>query len=304
MWADGAPIERSYAGVAMQPEDDPHHARQPQSLVFRLSNVDVPRFRALPREEKRRLALHGIAKGELFWESLSFMSTPGGTDAICLMSRIRGIDPLDPHQATKAERIGRAQVKSIVAFLKREVPGFEKAIVANMAPRVGVRETRRIVGAHTLTEQEILDRTRFEDSIALGCGPMDIHEANGTGVQLFMPPAPFEIPMRCLLPVDLSGLIVTGRAISATRSANGGARHMATAMALGQAAGTIGLVSTRENIATRAVPVGRVQAILREDDAVVTTAECLARAAANGSTEPLVTGRRSGENITLKKGGA
>ena len=71
--ATGDATVAHYAGVAMQPEDDPHHARQPQSLVFRLSNVDVPRFRALPREEKRRLALHGIAKGELCWEKLSFI---------------------------------------------------------------------------------------------------------------------------------------------------------------------------------------------------------------------------------------
>jgi hypothetical protein len=55
-----------------------------------------------------------------------------------------------------------------------------------------------------------------------------------TCIRLFMRPAPFEIPMRCLLPV-LSRLIVTGRAISATRSVNGGARHMTTAMVLGQA---------------------------------------------------------------------
>lgn len=45
--------------------------------------------------------------------------------------------------------------------------------------------------------------------------------------------------MRCLMPESMSGLVVTGRAISATRHANGGARHMATAMALGEAAGVM-----------------------------------------------------------------
>ncbi len=265
-----------HAGVPMMtPEDDADHgARQPQSLVFRLSNIDVARFRAIPRMEKRALALKGIQQGEIFWESLSFMSTPGGVDAICLMSRIRDIDPLDPQQASKAERVGRQQVKSIVAFLKREVPGFGNAVLASIAPRIGVRETRRIVGDYTLTEHDILDGRRFPDSIALGCGPMDIHDAHGTGIKLFMPPAPFEIPMRSLLPAGVEGLVVTGRAISATRGANGGARHMATAMALGQAAGTMALVAVRDACPVRGIPATKVRAILHADGALTGADDC------------------------------
>lgn len=263
------------AGAKMHGDSLEH---QPQSLVFRLSNVDVKRFRAIPREEKRALALAGIERGELFWESLSFMSTPGGTDAICLMSRIRDHDPLDPRQAADAERTGRRQVRSITSFLKREVPGFENAILAAMAARVGVRETRRVVGHYTLTESDILDQVTFEDAIALGCGPMDVHDARGTGIELFMPPAPFEIPLRCLVPLGCDGLLITGRAISATHGANGGARHMATAMALGQAAGTMAWVAATEANATQAIPARRVQELLRADGAVITRAECLARA--------------------------
>ncbi|MDP2619310.1 MAG: FAD-dependent oxidoreductase [Hyphomicrobiales bacterium] len=77
------------AGMPMQTDNATVDQRQPTSLVFRLSNVDVKRFRAIPRAEKRALVLAGLERGELFWESLSFMSTPGGYDAICLMSRIR-----------------------------------------------------------------------------------------------------------------------------------------------------------------------------------------------------------------------
>jgi hypothetical protein len=241
----------------------------------------------MPREEKRAIALKGVQSGELYWESLSFMSTPGGTDAICLMSRIKGLDALDPAQATEAERVGRQQVKSIVGFLKREVPGFENAIIANIASRIGVRETRRIIGAYTISEGDIMAETRFDDSIALGSGPMDIHEADGAGIRLFMPPAPFEIPMRCLVPAEVDGLIVTGRCISATRGANGGARHMATAMALGQAAGTMATVAAREANTTQAIPVQRVQELLRREGAIVTVPECLAANAAAQKTRPL-----------------
>jgi ribulose 1,5-bisphosphate synthetase/thiazole synthase len=287
--ASGDATAAHFAGVAMRgPDDeDSHGGRQPQSLVFRLSNIDVARFRAIPREAKRALALEGVRRGEIFWESLSFMSTPGGVDAICLMSRILNIDPLDPRQASDAERIGRQQVKSIVGFLQREVPGFEKAVLASIAPRIGVRETRRIVGDYTLTEQDILSGAAFSDSIALGCGPMDIHDAQGTGIKLFMPPAPFEIPMRCLLPADVEGLIVTGRAISATRAANGGARHMATAMALGQAAATMAVVACNQANAVHSIPATTVRSLLEADGALTTRDACLSRAPADSGPRRL-----------------
>ncbi len=228
------------AGAAMAPPEAAGAApTQPCTLMFRLSNVDVARFRAIARATKRELALQGLREGRIFWESLSFCSTPGNTDAICLMSRVSGVDATDALELSRAEVEGRQQVGSILAFLRERVPGFERATLAAVAGHIGVRETRRIAGRYTLTEDDILSFKRFPDSIALGAGPMDIHEAGGTGISLHVPAQPFEIPMPCLLPASLAGLVVTGRAISATRQANGGARHMATAMALGEAAGVM-----------------------------------------------------------------
>lgn len=273
--ATGDAVIAERAGVAMQdqaPGDG--HARQPNALCFRLSNVDVAAFRALSREFKREKALQGIASGELFWESMSFVSTPGGSDAICLMSRLQGLDPLDEIEASELERQGRAQVRSIVGFLNREVPGFERAILAGIAPRVGIRETRRIKGQFTLTVEDILGGRRFEDAIALGCGPLDVHEPDGTGIALSMPPAPFEIPMRCLVPEATEGLLVTGRAISATQEANGGARHMGTAMALGQAAGVMAAIAAAGANSTLAIPHAPVRAALRDQGAAVSVADC------------------------------
>lgn len=250
------------AGVELAPpEVKSKRDTQPFTLMFRLSNVDVQAFRAIPRDAKRALALRGLAEKRIFWESLSFCSTPGNTDAICLMSRVSGLDATDPHDLTHAEIEGRRQIGSIVEFLKEQVAGFDKAVLAAIAGHIGVRETRRIVGKYMLSEDDILAQKRFPDSIALGAGPLDIHEAGGTGISLHMPKQPFEIPMRCLIPAEVEGLLVTGRAISATRGANGGARHMATAMALGEAAGVLAALRvTSEN----GVDPERVREILRE----------------------------------------
>jgi hypothetical protein len=255
------------AGVELaHPEVQSKRDAQPCTLMFRLSNVDVAAFRAIPREHKRALALKGIAEKKIYWESLSFCSTPGNTDAICLMSRVSGFDTTDPQDLTNAEMEGRRQIGTIVEFLKANVAGFDQAILAGIAAHIGVRETRRIVGRYTLTEDDILGHTRFPDSIALGAGPLDIHETGGTGIRLHVPDQPFEIPMRCLVPARVQGLLVTGRAISATRSANGGARHMATAMALGEAAGVLAALSVASD---QDVPADEVRALLRERGAYV-----------------------------------
>lgn len=257
--ATGDAVVALGAGVAMAPSElSASTAVQPCTLMFRLSNVDVAAFRTIPRETKRALAMQGLAEGRIFWESLSFCSTPGNTDAICLMSRVSGIDATDAVDLSRAEAEGRRQVSSIMAFLKEHVAGFERANLAAIAGHIGVRETRRIVGQYTLTESDILSARRFADSIALGAGPLDIHETGGTGISLHVPEQPFEIPMRCLLPESVQGLVVTGRAISASRAANGGARHMATAMALGEAAGVVAALESSDGQRASAEAVRQV----------------------------------------------
>jgi hypothetical protein len=254
------------AGVPCRGEEADGRERQPCTLSFRLSSVDVARFKAVPSAERRRLVLGGLARGELFWESLSFVSTPGGTDAICLMSRIHGIDALSARDASRAELEGRRQIASIVAFLNREIPGFEKAQLAGVAERVGVRETRRIEGRYTLTEEDIMGERRFDDAIALGAGPMDRHQPDGTGIRLYAPPAPFEIPLRSLIPIAVEGLLVCGRTLSATRDAMAGARHMATSMAMGHAVGVLAGLACASGRPPSTVPAHEVQQRLAEAD--------------------------------------
>jgi hypothetical protein len=257
--ASGDALVCASAGVPCHDDAAPGVDRQPCTLSFRLSNVDVARFKAVPSAERRRLVLGGLARGELFWESLSFVSTPGGTDAVCLMSRIQGIDALSARDASRAEQEGRRQIDSIVRFLNREIPGFENALLADVAERVGVRETRRIEGRYTLSEEDIMSGRSFEDAIALGAGPMDRHEPGGTGIRLYAPPSPFEIPLRSLLPVGVEGLLVCGRTLSSTREAMAGARHMATSMAMGQAVGTLAALAASSDTAPSGVPVTQLQ---------------------------------------------
>ena len=171
---------------------------------------------------------------------------------------------------------GRQQVKSIMRFLEERVPGFEHAVLAGIAERLGVRETRRIEGQYTLKQEDILNDVRFPDAIALGAGPMDMHEPHGTGISMWVPEAPFEIPLRCLLPRRIDGLVVTGRAISATREANGGSRHMGTAMCLGEAAGMYAALYARGGAQCVQPPYERMRLMLRGHGALISVDDALA----------------------------
>jgi ribulose 1,5-bisphosphate synthetase/thiazole synthase len=254
--ATGDAVVGRLAGAPLKGVEPGQH-RMGMSLVFRLSHVDIATFRALTRAEKRAIALEGIAAGELFWDVLS-VSPVGTSDAICLMSHLDGLDSLDASDLTRAELIGRYQVGRIAGFLKRRMPGFHASELAAIASHIGVRESVRLEGDYLLTEQDVVTAQSFDDSIALGCGPLDVHEEGGK-LRLFMPAQPFEIPMRTMTCAAVRNLIVTGRAISATREANGAIRHQATAMALGQAAGHIAALAGATQGEGRAVPAFMIQ---------------------------------------------
>ncbi|MGK3207781.1 FAD-dependent oxidoreductase [Amycolatopsis sp. MEPSY49] len=257
------------AGCRTQNRVEQRRDRQPMTLMARLSNVDVARFRALPREEKRRLAVSGVRAGALKQELLSLVSSPEGSDAFILMTRVTGLDGSDSADLTIAERTGRTQVRAVVEFLRTSVPGFERSYLAALAPWIGVRETWRVEGDYTLTEDDVLGGRQFGDAIAQAGGPLDVHDTTGTGLVLLEPPAPFAVPYRCLVPRGTEGLLVAGRCLSATGRAMGATRHMGTAMATGQAAGTAAAIAAAEAVGTHDVPGEQLRRALRDAGAIV-----------------------------------
>ncbi|WP_051581783.1 FAD-dependent oxidoreductase [Pseudonocardia acaciae] len=257
------------AGSATENAGEDPRARQPMTMMARLSQVDIDRFRALPREEKRRLARAGVAAGELAQQLLSVVSSPAGSDAFILMTRVAGLDGSDSRDLTRAEVEGRRQVRAAVNFLRRDVPGFENAYVSSLAPWIGVRETWRVLGDHVLSESDVRGGRQFDDAVAQGGGPLDVHHPDGAGLTLAEPAAPFSVPYRSLLPRDVDGLLVAGRCASATRAGMGAMRHMGTAMATGHAAGVAAALAAQHTTTPRGIPARDVRRVLRDQDAIV-----------------------------------
>src|SRR5690606_3781336 len=155
------------------------------------------------------------------------------------------------------------QIEGVAKFLKERIPGFEQAGIGQIAPVLGVRETRHIKGEYTLTGEDSIKGTRFEDSIGADASALDIHDPKGGDVD-FQGLRPYEIPYRTLVPLGVEQLLVAGRAISADHDAHARSRNMPACMAMGQAAGIAAAVAIDDGVPVRKVNVSRVQPILSD----------------------------------------
>lgn len=181
------------------------------------------------------------------------------------MSRVNGVNATDPTSCTFGEMTCAEQNAEIVRYLNTYIPGFEHAYVDRTAPFMGIRESRRIEGEYTLTEQDIFDCARFDDVIAVASYPVDLHHPVGGDCTLMWCPDCYDIPYRCLLPKGVDGLLVAGRDMSATHLALASARVMGPAMCLGEAAGKAAALSVHENVQPRDLDVAKLQQALREE---------------------------------------
>jgi hypothetical protein len=183
------------------------------------------------------------------------------------MTRVTNIDPLDPDDLTRAEIEARLQVMQLFRFFRERVPGFENARIAATGAQVGIRESRRIVGRYTLTAEDILQGRHFDDAIARSAYPIDIHNPTGSGTTThrLAPGSSYEIPYRCLIPINREQLLVAGRCISTTHEALASTRLTPTVMTLGQAAGTAAALANERNVNVSAVEGEELRRILIDD---------------------------------------
>ncbi|MGH3749748.1 MAG: FAD-dependent oxidoreductase, partial [Micromonosporaceae bacterium] len=180
-------------------------------------------------------------------------------------TRILGRDGTDPRDLTAAETQGREQVHQLVRFFREELPGFENCELLDTAATIGVRETRRIVGEHVLSLDDLQQARHFHDVIAL-CGyPVDIHDPTGAGGGVddsYRTANAYEIPYRSLVPRGVEQLLVAGRCLSATHEALAAVRVMPPAFGTGHAAGVAAALAVRDGVAPRKVPIDELQRFL------------------------------------------
>ncbi|WP_425403531.1 FAD-dependent oxidoreductase [Hwanghaeella sp.] len=164
-------------------------------------------------------------------------------------------DGTDPDDLTKFEIEGRRQSMLAIEALKRYMPGCEGMRLRNFGMTLGIRDTRKIDAVYNMTEQDVREQGRFEDSI--GIYPEFI---DGYGI-LILPTTGryFQIPYRNLLPKKVKNLLVAGRATGGDPVSHAATRNMSCCAVTGQGAGIAAALSLRSNSELDRIDVTQVQ---------------------------------------------
>lgn len=182
-------------------------------------------------------------------------------------TRVSGYDSSDAEEKSASEVEGRRQIESVSEFMIKYVPGFEHAYVSVTSNEVGVRETRHIKGLYTLTAQDAGEGRKFPDVVSRGYFPMDIHNPDGAtgytqgqegGCWIELKDT-YDIPIRCLIPAKVKGLVLSGRCISGTSEAHGSYRTQGGIMGIGQASGVVAGLCAVLGVEPRDINVKLVQ---------------------------------------------
>jgi hypothetical protein len=263
--ASGDADVAAWAGV---PFEKAPHLLYP-SLMFRINAVDVAAAGEAPWRTVERLMNEAEAAGThrfprkkpivrpqrnpLEWRAnLTQLSNPDGT----------AVDGTDVEQLTHGELQGRRQAFEAFDFIKHRTPGFENSYIVDIAPQIGIRETRRVFGEYRLTEDDVLDCADFDDTVGVNGWPVEAHVAGTVEFRWQRGEDPRgynQLPYRMVVPQGVDNLFVAGRCASMTQGGQSSARVTGPCFAMGEAVGVAADLALTGGLAVRDVPVPELQ---------------------------------------------
>ena len=245
------------------------------SLMFRINGVDVGRagpapWRTVERlmDEAERAGTHTFPRKKpivrpqrnpLEWRAnLTQLRTADGG----------AIDGTDVDQLTLGELTGRQQALDAFTFIRDRTPGFEDSYIVDIAPQIGIRETRRIIGAYQLTEDDVLGCADFDDTIGVNGWPVEAHVAGTVEFRWQRDERGFnQLPFRIIVPPATGNLYVAGRCASMTHGAQSAARVTGPCFVMGEAAGVAAAMALSAGVPGGQIDVPELQRRLEDQGA-------------------------------------
>ncbi|MEP7301087.1 MAG: FAD-dependent oxidoreductase [Caldimonas sp.] len=268
-----------FAAVPMEKGDASGALLYP-TLMFRVGNVDAARAGDAWRTIPGRMD-EAEASGEFHFPRRGAIVRPQKHAGewrvnVTQLKNADGSasDGTDARSLSAAEVEGRRQAVDYLRFLRAKVPGFEAAYALEIAPQLGIRETRRLVGQAMLSADDVLGCADADDTIGVNGWPLELHVAGdvewrwpATGSRGFN-----HLPYRMLLPrLESAGgalnLLVAGRCASMTHEGHSAARVSGPCFVMGQAAGTAAALALRGGASPHELSVPALQQALEADGA-------------------------------------
>lgn len=254
----------------------------PATLIFHVDHVDQEetqnhiyatgefRFRALIQDLR--------AKGLWNFPYDIFISVQLHEKGTMMINttRICDVDGTDGRSISKGMMQGRREVHELMNVMRKYIPGFQQARIRQVAPVLGIRETRRIQGEFIFSVEQVLAEEDFADTIGFSGYGWDLpdpkkpsYQPVGEDESKRMRRNYTPIPYRCLVPKPVGNVICPGRAISVERDVLGPLREQAPCYAMGHAAGLATVQAMHKQIAYRDVDTDELRQTLVRQDAIV-----------------------------------
>lgn len=239
---------------------DPQKAGAAWELIPKLMDAAEAKGARFPRKKP----IVRPQRNPIEWRAnLTQIRNPDGT----------AVSGIDAEQLTYGEIEGRRQCREVFEFIRGSTPGFEQSYIVEIAPQLGIRETRRVKGAISVSEDDILGCADFADAIGVNGWPVEAHVAGDVRFVFARKPRGFnQLPYRMIVPLAVDNLLVAGRCASMTHEGQSSARVSGPCFVMGQAAGTAAALSLERSIPPREIDVPGLQGQLERDGAYLGSA--------------------------------
>ena len=229
---------------------------QPVTLMFQMQDTGKKARCVLPDGCCEYYNVNELPQGRiLHWEQ-----NKDGT-LLVNMTRVKG-NGTNPKDINRFEYESLKQVFSVADYLQKN--GYENYVLSSVAPQTGVRETNQILGEYTLSSEDVQNGAKFYDVVAQTNYEIDIHSPVGEKHTEEIKIDSYDIPYRTMIPKELKGLLVSGRAISATHIAMSSLRVMPTCFALGQAAGIAASLACENDVELNEININELHKKMKE----------------------------------------
>lgn len=261
---DAAAATAGSAETAMAAADLLQHA----SYIFRIDGIDAASMGAMECA-RTTTAIARAAKSGIIprraESALLRLSASGSSLFVTLnLPKPDGLDfnPLDAAMLSRFHDESASDAASLAQFLFAEREALRGARLGAMPTRVGIRETRRVVGMEQLKMSDVLAGRRREDEVCLSTWPIELWESHKRLV-FRATEGPCSIPQGCLVSNHPAGrLAMAGRCASASHEALGAIRVIGTSMAMGEAAGVAAALAARAGSDLRCISAADVRATI------------------------------------------
>ena len=230
------------------------------TLIYRVTKVETAEIESLPED---------IA--ETCWWQDSFPvaavnTYPNGDLNVNMLPTMEGLETYSMDYLSAYNECKR-RVLAHWHHVQTIFPEYQYYRLQWISPVLGIREGPRIIGKYVLTEHDLiagLSGQEHEDVITIADHPMDTHGRSTKRAGISEMKEPYGVPYRCLLPKEMSNLLVACRGASFSSLAASSCRLSRTMMQLGQAAGTAAALAIELNVPLDQVPAQTLQGELRK----------------------------------------